>query len=250
MLIKKLPEEKRKFIHSLVFPTLFVMLLWIVKISESIMGVRLSFLGIYPLKIEGLTGILTSPLVHGDFAHLYANSIPLLTLGIGVFYFYRKIAYKVFFLIYFLTGISVWLAARESYHIGASGVVYGLASFLFFSGVIRKDARLLSISLIVIFLYGSMIWGIFPMDKKISWESHLMGGISGGLMAIFYRKQGPKAVRFSWETEDNKHEDEMDKESFSGYQDESYGYYYSTSGNEIRWDFEEDDNDDHKKAME
>ena len=99
--------EKRKLIHSLVFPVFFLFLMWLVKIIEIIFNVDLVFLGIYPLKAEGLAGILTSPLIHGDFSHLISNSFPLLILGTCLFYFYRKIAYKAFFLIYFLTGLNI-----------------------------------------------------------------------------------------------------------------------------------------------
>lgn len=193
--------EKKRFYHSLVFPVFFLAIIWGVKISGHILDAEITHLGIYPLTLKGLSGIILSPLIHADFSHLYANTVPFLTLGIGLFYFYNKIAYKIFFLIYITTGTWVWFSAREAYHIGASGIVYGLASFIFFSGIIRKDFRLTAVSLITVFLYGSMIWGIFPIYRKISWESHLMGGIAGLLMAVFYRKEGPERVPYSWESE-------------------------------------------------
>lgn len=220
--------EVKRFYHSLVFPIFFVLIIWSVKGSENITGSSFVHFGIYPLTLKGLSGILFSPLIHADMAHLYANTIPFLTLGIGLFYFYNKIAYKVFFLIYIITGTWVWFSAREAYHIGASGIVYGLASFVFFSGIIRKDFRLMAVSLITVFLYGSMIWGIFPIHKRISWESHLMGGIAGLLMAIFYRKEGPKKIEYSWESEpegDTEKEDEDESQALAWMTDKPYNDY-------------------------
>lgn len=106
-----------------------------------------------------------------------------------------------------MVGIWVWVGGRSGYHIGASGLVYGLASFLFFSGVIRNDIRLLAISLLVVFLYGSMIWGIFPIFPQVSWESHMLGGISGLVLAIYYRKYGPQKKVYEWELEEEEEEE-------------------------------------------
>ncbi len=203
--------EKRKLIHSLVFPVFFLFLMWLFKIVEIVFNVDLVFLGIFPLKAEGLAGILTSPLIHGDFSHLISNSFPFLILGTSLFYFYKKIAYKVFFLIYILTGLWVWFGARDAWHIGASGIVYGLASFLFISGIIRKNPRLMAITFFVAFFYGSMIWGIFPdffPFKNISWEGHLMGLISGLVLAVFYRKEGPQRKLYSWDFEEDEEDDD------------------------------------------
>ena len=171
--------EKKDLLKSLYFPSLFIIVMWTVWLAEIVFQVDLSFLGLYPLSAKGLVGIITAPLVHSGYEHLIANSIPMFVLGASLFYFYRQIAYKIFFLTYLITNIWVWFLARgEAYHIGASGVVYGLAAYLFTSGLIRKNPRLMAISLVIIFLYGSMIWGVFPdffPEKNISWESHLMG---------------------------------------------------------------------------
>ncbi|MCD4746447.1 MAG: rhomboid family intramembrane serine protease [Bacteroidales bacterium] len=199
--------EKRKLLHSLIFPVLFLLLTWLVKIVEVVFNIDFSKFGIYPLSVHGLTGIITSPLIHADFKHLFANSVPILVLSASLFYFYKKIAYKIFFLIYLLTGIWVWFGAREAYHIGASGLVYGLASFLFFSGIIRRDTKLMAITLLVAFLYGSMVWGVFPdffPKRNISWESHLMGLIAGLILSIYYRKFGPQRKKYEWEDEEDK----------------------------------------------
>jgi len=164
--------------------------------------------GLFPLKIKGLLGILTSPLIHADFKHLADNSVPLFFLSLAIFYFYREIAYKIFFIIYFVSGILVWFVGREAYHIGASGLIYGFASFLFVSGVLRKNVSLLAISLLVTFLYGSLVWGILPYDYKISWESHLMGAVTGIVLAVLYRDKGPEREKYSWETEEETPEDD------------------------------------------
>ena len=184
-------QEKRKLILSLIFPLFFIFLIWMVKIVE--VGLELDFtsFGIYPLKVKGLFGIITSPFIHADFTHLINNSIPLFILSAGIFYFYSPIAFRIFFLTWIITGVWVWLSAREAYHIGASGLIYGFAFFLFFSGIFRKDVRLMAISILVVFLYGSMVWGIFPFFIEISWESHLMGAVAGLFLAIIYRKYGP-----------------------------------------------------------
>ncbi len=198
--------EKKKFLLSLVFPLFFVFLLWLVKISEIILDEDFSSYGLYPLQVKGLLGIITSPLIHGNIDHLIANTGPLLILGTALFYFYSNVSFKVFLLIYFMTGIWVWFGGRPSFHIGASGIVYGLAGFIFTSGILLKNIRLLALSLLVVFLYGSMIWGIFPIDHKISYESHFLGLTAGVILSFFYRKEGPSADPPPWEPDDEEDE--------------------------------------------
>ena len=131
--------ERKRFLLSLIFPGIFLIIIWIIKVVEVSQHQDFTFLGIFPLRIKGLIGIITAPLVHADFGHLIANSGPLFILSTGLFYFYNKIAFRVFILVYFITNIWIWLGARYAYHIGASGLVYALASFLFFSGVFSKN---------------------------------------------------------------------------------------------------------------
>ncbi len=198
--------EKREFLKNLYFPAMITLVLWVVKLAEIVFKVDLGFLGILPLQIKGLIGIITAPLIHSGWDHLMANSAPLFVLAASLFYFYRQIAYKIFFLIYFITNVWVWFLARgEAYHIGASGLIYGLAAYLFISGLVRKNPRLLAITLVITFLYGSMIWGVFPEffpEKNISWESHLMGLFAGLVLAIFYRNEGPRAKVYHWDDDD------------------------------------------------
>ncbi len=203
-------REKEKFIESIFYPILFLLLIWGIKIAENIFNLRLGILGIYPLHLHGLPGIFFSPLIHGDYAHLFANTGPLLVLGTAVFYFYRPLAFRLIFLSWIITGTWVWFGGREAYHIGASGLIYALASFLFFSGFIRRSIELMAISLVIVFLYGGMIWGIFPLREKISWESHLMGGIAGFVLAVYYKNFGPQRKKYSWEEEEDEDEKEPD----------------------------------------
>jgi membrane associated rhomboid family serine protease len=198
-------NEKKKLFQSLLFPAFFVIIIWLIKITEIVFDIDLVYLGLYPLKWRGLIGILTAPLIHADLRHLFDNSIPVFLLSLAIFYFYSPVAYKVFFLTWIITGILVWIGGRSSYHIGASGLIYGFASFLFFSGIIRNSINLLAISLLVVFLYGGLVWGIFPFDYKISWESHLFGALTGFFLALVYRDYGPPPPK---ELSDDNNENE------------------------------------------
>lgn len=200
--------EYKRFILSLVPPAIIVLVLWMVKIVEVADGLDLFYLGIFPRKISGMIGIVTSPLIHANFNHLINNTIPFFFLLTAIFFFYQKVAWRVLLITYVFTGILVWLIARPSYHIGASGLVYSFASFLFVSGIVRRNINLLAISLLVIFLYGSMVWGIFPYRPDMSWESHLMGLTLGSVLAILYRHEGPMPTRFISDMEEEQEEKE------------------------------------------
>jgi membrane associated rhomboid family serine protease len=203
-------KEKAKFLESLFYPFLFLILIWGIKIAENVFSLSLGKLGIYPLQVWGLPGIIFAPLVHGGYSHLFTNSGPLMVLGTAIFYFYRSIAFRLIFLAWLLTGLWVWFGGRPAYHIGASGLIYAFASFLFFSGFIRKSIELIAISFVIVFLYGGMVWGIFPLMENISWESHLMGGIAGFVLALYYKDEGPQRKRFEWEfEEEEEQEDEI-----------------------------------------
>jgi membrane associated rhomboid family serine protease len=196
---------RKKLLLSMIIPGIFIFFMWLVKVIEVLFEIDLSRYGIYPLTVKGLSGILLSPFIHADFTHLFNNSIPLFLLSIALFYFYSEVALKVFIWTYFLTGLLVWFAGREAWHIGASGLVYGLASFLFFSGIIRRYFRLIALSLLIVFLYGSMVWGLFPgVYKNVSWESHMLGFFSGVLLAVWFRNQGPQKPVYEWMEEDEE----------------------------------------------
>lgn len=189
-------NKTTKLYASFFYPSLFILLLWAIKLFEEVFSVNLAWYGLYPRTIHGLLGILTSPLLHANFSHLISNTIPLFILGSIIVFFYRSIAFPVFFWVYFMTGLWVWAAGRDSYHIGASGIIYGFISFLFFSGIFRKDTRLLALSLFVVFVYGSTVWGMLPLNNGISWESHLLGALAGVITSYNFRKEGPQPRKY------------------------------------------------------
>jgi len=168
--------------------------------------------GVYPRRIENLWGIFTIVFVHADWGHLANNVLSFVILSSCLYYFYKQIASKIMLISYLFSGLILWVIGRDNWHIGASGLVYSLAFFLFFSGIIRKYVPLIAISFIVAFLYGSMVWHIFPWQLKdpISWEGHLAGGIVGFILSIIYRNNGPQKPIKVWEGENE--EDEMEYE--------------------------------------
>lgn len=184
------------------FPLTFIIILWLIEGLNVISGNRWIWLGIIPRTISGFPGIFFSAFIHGNYEHLLSNTLPLIVAGSGVIYFYNEIAGRVISMIWIFSGFWVWLAARPNSHIGASGIIYGLVCFLFFSGILRKDTRLLAVSMLVTFLYGSMVWGILPVDQSISWESHLFGSIAGIFCAVYYRKLGPERPKTQWEIDE------------------------------------------------
>lgn len=191
----------------LAIPLYFVLVLWIIFWVEVKYGYNFNKYGIYPRTLKGLRGVFFSPFIHGDIKHLYHNSIPLFVLLFSLYYFYRKIAFKVFVYGTLCTGLLTWIIARESFHIGASGIIYLLFSFIFFSGIIRKNYRLIAVSLMVIFLYGSMVWYLLPVKEEISWEGHTSGFIVGIIFAFYFRKTGPQKFKYAWENEDYQKDD-------------------------------------------
>lgn len=194
--------KKSVLLKTIFWPVCFVAILWAIEGLSELFKVRIIELGVIPRTLEGLPGIIFSPLIHSGIDHLLSNTLPLLVVGSGIFYFYKEIAIRVISLVWLFTGFWVWLAARDSSHIGASGLIYGFVCFLFFSGLLRKDTRLLAVSLLVTFLYGSMVWGILPVDQSISWESHLFGSVAGIFSAIYIRKEGPQRVKPQWEIDE------------------------------------------------
>jgi len=171
------------FKGGLIVPSRLVFLMWLIFTVSEFYHLNLSVFGILPREFLGLIGIFTAPLVHGSAVHIISNTIPLLILGGTLYFFYEKIAPKVFFSCYFITNILVWIIGRKNLHIGASGLVYGLAAFLIFYGFFKKDMKSLIISVVILFFYAGMIYGIFPNQPGISWESHLAGAVVGAFTA-------------------------------------------------------------------
>ncbi|RPI42892.1 MAG: rhomboid family intramembrane serine protease [Bacteroidetes bacterium] len=196
-------DERKRFIYSLVFPVFFLVVIWMVRFFETAMEISMVEGGVYPRKFSGLQGVFFSPLIHADWKHLLDNSSPVLFLSVALFYFYRDIAYRIWILIYFISGILLWGLGRQAYHIGASGLIYGLAAFLFLSGLIRGVRSLIAISLLVVFWYSGLVWGLLPYDYQVSFEAHLTGAISGILLALLHRDLGPEPEKsILWEEEE------------------------------------------------
>lgn len=201
--------KKRQFGYvqeAIVYPILLLIVMWLSFWADHIFELEDFYkYGVRPRTIAGLKGILFMPLIHAKYEieHIINNSIPTVVLLGAVIYYYRTIALRVLLFSWVFTGIGVWFVAASSfsYHIGMSGVIYALAGFLFTSGVIRKYLPLQAISLFVAFVYGSMIWGIFPMKPQVSWEGHLMGLLTGVILAFIYRKLGPQAPKYQYEIE-------------------------------------------------
>ena len=190
------------------YPLIVVLSLWLVFWFELRFGYNFTPFGVKPREVSGLAGIILSPFIHSTLSHLWHNSVPTLVLIAGLFYFYKPVAWQVLFWIVLGSGLGTWLIGRDAYHIGASGVVYGLASFLFFKGIWSKHYRLTAFSLIVVFLYGSLIWGTMPIRDGMSWEGHLSGFLTGLILAFVIKTKIAKPVKYVWETEAYNPEDD------------------------------------------
>ncbi len=198
--------DSNRLEYAIKIPLIFLIIIWGVKVFEILTQTSLAQWGVLPRDFEGLRGVFFMPFIHGDVMHAAHNSIPLFVLSAMLVYFYRKTSWFILEVGTLLTGVLTWLIANKAYHIGASGVVYMLASYIFFSGVFRRNIKLMAVSLLVSFLYGSMIWSIFPFDfvvqDRVSWEGHLSGAIVGLLMAYRFRKiQIESQKKYSWEEE-------------------------------------------------
>ena len=190
------------------YPVLFVLIIWIVFWFEVRFGFDFAYLGVYPRTLIGLRGVVFSPFIHGDIEHLYHNTIPLFVLTTALFYFYRNISWKIMFYGILLSGFLTWCIGRPSYHIGASGLIYVLMSFTLFKGIFAKHFRLIALSLLIVFLYGSMIWYVFPVKEGISWEGHLSGLIVGLFFALIFKRSIAKPKRYDWEHENYNEEND------------------------------------------
>jgi len=197
--------SKRKGLYFtpsvLAYPLGLVFSLWFVFWLEIKFNLNFTKYGILPHTIKGLRGVLFGPFIHSNFEHLFNNSVPLFVLTTTLFYFYRNIKWKILGLGLLLTGILTWFLGRPAIHIGASGLVYMLMSFLFFRGLVSRKYQLMAISFVVIFLYGSMIWYLFPVDPKISWEGHLSGFLVGIAFAFIFKETTIAKQKYSWEQE-------------------------------------------------
>jgi membrane associated rhomboid family serine protease len=194
-------DDARRLRRSLILTATVAAVLWLSKLVEAAFGLDLVHYGVYPRKLDGLAGILWAPLIHGSFPHLIANTVPIVVLGTALLYGYPKAARIVVPVVYLGSGAGVWLFARDAYHIGASGLSFGMMFFVFTVGVLRRDRRALGISLAVFFLYGGMLAGLFPGDPGISFEGHISGAVCGIALAILLKRLDPPPPekKYSWE---------------------------------------------------
>lgn len=181
-------EHLRYLKSSLTYAFLIVVVLWLIRLVESLFGFEFYIFGILPRETQGLIGILTSPLVHANWEHLIANTVPIFVLASILFFFYRMKSLYILPLLWLTAGLMTWIIGRVSWHIGASSVIYALASFLVFGGLFSKNIKLIIVSVIVVAAYYGLIFGIFPGAEGISWEGHLSGFLSGLLWAYVFRK--------------------------------------------------------------
>lgn len=194
--------------YSLLIVVTFIALLWVMEIADRSLGLQLFRLGVFPGEPFGLWGILFAPLIHSSWSHLASNSFALLLLGTTLLYGYPRAAKPALALIYIGSGTGVWLFARHNYHFGASGLTHGMMFFIFTTGILRGDRLSVALSLIVFFLYGGMVWTIFPQEPGISYESHLFGAITGVVAAFLFRDRDPLPPVKTYEWEDEAAEDE------------------------------------------
>ncbi len=182
-------ESQKKILASLRLPFKFILVIWAIHFFQVITNMDFGSYGIFPREFFGLRGVVFAPLIHDDLRHLISNSAPIFVLSAIILYFYRRVAVRSMFMIYLLTGFAVWLFARRVFHIGASGVVYGFVSFVFWSGIFRRSLKSIILALIVTFLYSGYFLGILPNQEGISWESHLLGGLVGIFTAYWYKEE-------------------------------------------------------------
>ena len=181
-------KETQELFEAARFPIYFIILLWVIHIAKIALHLRITDYGIFPRTASGLKGIFLAPLIHGDFTHLISNTVPMFVLGLIVFLFYRKVALISFIIIYVTTGAMVWMfSGSMAYHIGASGVVYGLLSFVFWNGIFRRNIKSVVLALIVLVLYSGYFFGVLPDQEGISWESHLFGAIIGIIVSFIFK---------------------------------------------------------------
>ncbi len=191
--------------NGIKWPLAFVIGIWVIHFLQIFTPFEWRHLGVRPQTVDGLWGILLSPLLHSGIPHLVSNSFPFLFLGTLIALFYKQIAFKSFILIYFFAGLALWTFGRPVNHIGASGVVYGMVAFIFWLGIFRRNPKAILLSLIVLFMYSGLFMGVLPNQEGVSWEGHLLGAFAGVLVAFIFRKDiepDEKEKKYRWELEE------------------------------------------------
>jgi len=201
------PESHERFTASWIIAALFVVGIALIHVVSFVFDLELARFGVHPRDVAGLAGILAAPLLHGDLAHLVGNLVPLLIGGTALLYLYPDSSRFVLPAVYAGPGIAVWLFGRDSIHIGASGLVYGIVGYVFVAGILRRDRRAWAASLLVALLYGALVWGVLPVKTGVSWETHLAAAIIGVVCAFALRSRDiPPRKRYSWEDEPDEDE--------------------------------------------
>ena len=197
-------KARSNFVLALRLSLAFVGVLWAIFIIDTVFALRLGQFGLRPGSVPGLIGVVTAPLLHGGFQHLLSNTLPMFISLTAALYLYPNSSVRVIPLIWIGSGLLAWFIGRPSLHFGASGLIYGLLAYVFFSGILRRDMRSISVSLLVGFLYGSMVWGVLPIKPHMSWEMHLSGAVIGTVLAFVYRNWDRVPVlRYDWEDDDS-----------------------------------------------
>jgi membrane associated rhomboid family serine protease len=208
-------RARRNFVLAIKITLGFMAVMWSVFLFEQLLAIDLSRFGLRPREGIGLLGLFTTPLLHGNLAHIGSNSAPLFIGGVAMLFLYPNASVRALPMLYIGSAALAWTFARPSLHIGASGLVYGILAFVFVSGILRRDLRSVGVSLMIWFFYGSMIWGVLPAGRSMSWELHASGLVIGVLLALVYREwDRPPLKRYEWE-------DEPDEEEIEPFEDES-----------------------------
>lgn len=198
------PRAKRNFMTAVRFSTGFVALIWVVFVLDRLLGLDLYRFGLLPQTKSGLTGLVMTPLLHASWQHLLSNTLPVLVAGTAILFLYPNSAIRVIPVIYFGSSLVVWVFGRPDVHIGASGLIYGLLAYVFVGGIMRRDMRSIGVSLLIWFLYGSLLSGLVPRSGPVSWELHLSGFVLGVVLSIMYREwDRPPTKRYAWEDEND-----------------------------------------------
>ena len=213
-------HELKDVVMATILPLSFVCLLWIIYFIGNHISYNIALLGIHPLEWKGLIGIVTAPLIHVDFDHIFSNSTSFFVIGFGLCILYKRKAIPIFFFIYILSGLWGWFLARGGYHIGASGLIYGMYFFLVMSACIKRERKTIAFALLITFLYGAIVWGFFPIffpGKNISWEVHTTGAVAGIVAAFYFRKEGPQKISLFDNDNENDDENSDDEDDENAY---------------------------------
>lgn len=204
-------RSRYNFLLAFRYATLLTLFVWLIFAADWLFSLNLIRFGVIPRQTSGLWGILTTPFLHAGWQHLISNTMPLLVGVTAMLYLYPNSSIRVVPVIYFGSSLVVWLVGRPDVHIGASGLIYGLLSYVFVAGLLRRDARSIAVSLLIWFLYSSLLQGLAPTNGRVSWELHLAGFVLGLTLAIMYRRWDiTPRKRYAWEDDDD---DDHDSES-------------------------------------